>query len=171
MKLKNEFEPIRNWASEKGIYKNGDVKTQALKLMEEVGETAKAILNSDEEEIIDGLGDSVVVLVNLAKLAGYNLEDCVNSAYNVIKNRKGKMENGTFKKEIETIKTNPIFKLELHKNGYYNLPCQHHEIPRFMINNDVMINGSLYTKDSRLHLIAKPSKQIGGNAYIFKNKL
>jgi NTP pyrophosphatase (non-canonical NTP hydrolase) len=99
MKLTNEFEPIRIWATEKGIFQKGDVKTQYIKLQEEAGELAKAILKNDEPEIIDALGDCVVVLTNLAELAGYKLEDCINSAYEVIKNRKGKMENGTFKKD------------------------------------------------------------------------
>ncbi len=99
MKLKNEFEPIRNWAQEKGIFQKGDVKTQYIKLQEEAGELAKAILKNDEPEIIDAIGDCVVVLTNLAELAGYKIEDCINSAYEVIKNRTGKMENGTFKKD------------------------------------------------------------------------
>ena len=47
MKLKNEFEPIRDWAKDKGIYKKGDIKTQTLKLVEEVGELSKAVLNED----------------------------------------------------------------------------------------------------------------------------
>lgn len=98
MELKNEFQLIRDWANEKGIYLKGDVKTQYIKLQEEAGELAKAILNEDKEEFIDALGDCVVVLVNLAKLSGYNLEDCINSAYEVISKRKGKMLNGTFVK-------------------------------------------------------------------------
>jgi NTP pyrophosphatase (non-canonical NTP hydrolase) len=93
------FDLIRQWAKEKGIYKSGDPKTQYVKLQEEAGELAKAILKNDEPEIIDALGDCVVVLVNLSELCGYKLEDCIESAYDVIKNRKGKMENGTFKKE------------------------------------------------------------------------
>jgi NTP pyrophosphatase (non-canonical NTP hydrolase) len=101
MKLKNEFEPIRNWATEKGILSKGDVKTQYIKLQEECGELAKALLNDDKEEIIDALGDCTVVLVNLSALAGYNLEDCINSAYNVIAKRQGKMINGTFIKETK----------------------------------------------------------------------
>jgi NTP pyrophosphatase (non-canonical NTP hydrolase) len=98
MNLKNEFETIRQWASEKGIYEKGDQKTQALKLIEEAGELAKAILKKDQEELKDAIGDCVVVLVNLSVLSALNFEDCVNSAYDVIKNRKGKMENGTFVK-------------------------------------------------------------------------
>ena len=95
-----QFNLIREWAAERGIYAKGDSKTQYLKLQEEAGELAKAILNNDQLEIIDALGDCVVVLVNLSHLCGYKLEDCVESAYNEIKNRKGKMENGTFKKEL-----------------------------------------------------------------------
>ena len=98
MKLTNEFEPIRQWANNKGIYTSGDPKTQYVKLQEEAGELAKAILKNDEPEIIDALGDCVVVLINLAELCGYKLENCINSAYNEIKNRTGKMENGTFVK-------------------------------------------------------------------------
>jgi len=94
-----KFELIREWAKAKGIYDFGDPKTQYIKLQEEAGELAKALLKDDKEEIIDALGDCVVVLVNLAELCGYKLESCIDSAYNEIKNRKGKMENGTFKKQ------------------------------------------------------------------------
>jgi NTP pyrophosphatase (non-canonical NTP hydrolase) len=100
MKLSNEFEPIRKWAKEKGILDKGDAKTQYLKLQEEAGELAKALLKNDEPEIIDALGDCVVVLVNLAALKGYNLESCINAAYEVISKRTGKMENGTFVKNL-----------------------------------------------------------------------
>lgn len=99
MKLTNEFEPIRNWAAAKGIFAKGDVKTQYVKLQEEAGELAKAIIKDDKEEFIDVLGDCVVVLVNLAKLGGYNLEDCINSAYDVIAKRTGSMINGSFVKK------------------------------------------------------------------------
>jgi NTP pyrophosphatase (non-canonical NTP hydrolase) len=99
MNLKNEFEPIRNWAQSKGIYDKGDTKTQSLKLVEEVGELAKAVLTNNELELIDAIGDCVVVLTNLAKLANLNIEDCINSAYNVIAKRTGKMQNGTFVKD------------------------------------------------------------------------
>lgn len=92
------FKNIREWANNKGIFEKGDVKTQYIKLQEEAGELAKALLTNDKEEIIDAIGDCVVVLTNLSKLAGYNIEDCIQSAYNVISKRTGKMENGTFVK-------------------------------------------------------------------------
>jgi len=105
MNLDKEFQPIRNWAEAKGIFKKGDLKTQALKLVEEAGELAKAILNDDVPEVEDAIGDCTVVLTNVAELAAikYNkeitIENCVNSVYGIISKRKGKMENGTFIKE------------------------------------------------------------------------
>ena len=94
-----EFEEVREWAKERGLYAKGDPKTQMVKLMEELGETAKALLKDDEEEIIDGLGDVLVVLINLSHLSGYRLEDCLAAAYAQIINRTGKMVDGTFIKD------------------------------------------------------------------------
>ena len=93
------FDKIRLWANERGLYDKGDPKTQALKLVEEVGETCRAILKENLPETIDGIGDCVVVLTNLAELTGYSIEKCIDKAYEEIKNRTGKMSNGTFKKD------------------------------------------------------------------------
>ena len=95
----NVYDLIRDWAYEKGIYTHGDAKTQFIKLQEETGELARAILKENREELIDAIGDAVVVLTNLAAIEGLKIEDCIVSAYDVIKNRKGKMSNGTFVKE------------------------------------------------------------------------
>ena len=93
------FDLIREWAQTRGLYDDGDPKTQALKLVEEVGETCRAILKEDAKEMIDGIGDCVVVLTNLAELIGTPIEDCIDKAYNEIKGRTGRMNNGTFKKD------------------------------------------------------------------------
>ena len=93
------FDLIRTWAEERGLYNQGDPKTQTLKLMEEAGEICRAVLKKDEPEIIDGIGDCVVVLTNLAHLCDTSIEDCIEAAYDEIKDRKGKMDNGTFKKD------------------------------------------------------------------------
>ena len=95
---KSYFDLIRTWANDRGLYDGGDPKTQALKLAEEVGETCRAILKEDAPEMIDGIGDCVVVLTNLAELIGTPIEECIARAYDEIKDRKGKMNNGTFKK-------------------------------------------------------------------------
>jgi len=93
------FDNIRQWAFERGLYDKGDPKTQTLKLMEEAGEICRAVLKKDKPEIIDGIGDCVVVLTNLAHLCDTTIEDCIEAAYNEIKDRTGKMNNGTFKKD------------------------------------------------------------------------
>jgi NTP pyrophosphatase (non-canonical NTP hydrolase) len=94
----SHFDLIRDWAQVRGLYDNGDPKTQALKLVEEVGETCRAVLKEDKPEILDGIGDCVVVLTNLAELVGVPIEDCIQMAYDEISKRKGKMINGTFVK-------------------------------------------------------------------------
>jgi NTP pyrophosphatase (non-canonical NTP hydrolase) len=92
------FDMIRMWAKDRGIYERGDSQTQYVKLMEEAGELAQALLKRDDAEIYDAIGDMVVVLTNLAELEGVQIEDCIDDAYQVIANRKGKMINGTFVK-------------------------------------------------------------------------
>ena len=93
------FDKIRDWAEYNGIYAKGDPKTQYIKLMEEAGEVGRAILKQDLPEIKDGIGDMVVVLTNLAELCDLSIEECVESAYEVISKRTGKMKNGTFVKD------------------------------------------------------------------------
>ena len=90
---------IRDRAKSRGLFDKGDAKTQYIKLQEEAGELAKALLKNDKPEVIDAIGDMVVVLTNLAHLQGVTIEDCIDSAYNVISKRTGKMINGTFVKD------------------------------------------------------------------------
>lgn len=99
MQLTNEFDPIREWAKERGIYDKGNVNSQFEKLLEEVEELRQGIIKVDLIETTDAIGDCVVVLTNIAHLIELDIEFCINSAYKEIKNRKGKMQNGTFIKE------------------------------------------------------------------------
>ena len=92
------FNKIRSWAKERGITDKGDIKTQYVKLQEETGELAQAILKDNKLDIIDAIGDAVVVLTNLATLVGVDIEHCIDSAYSEISNRTGSMVNGTFVK-------------------------------------------------------------------------
>ena len=93
------FDSIRNWAKVRGIYENGDARTQYIKLQEEAGELAKAMLKDDQAEFVDAIGDMVVVLTNLAEQRNVRIETCIASAYNQISDRTGKMINGTFVKD------------------------------------------------------------------------
>ena len=93
------FDDIRDWAKTRGLYDKGNSHTQYVKLQEEAGELAKALLNNDGIEILDAIGDMVVVLTNLAHLEGFTIEQCIESAYDEISDRTGKMINGTFVKD------------------------------------------------------------------------
>ena len=93
------FDSIRDWAQVRGIYNSGDSKTQFAKLVEEVGELAQGLLKDDRAETKDAIGDIMVVLTNLAHMQQMKVEDCLASAYDEIKDRKGSMINGTFVKK------------------------------------------------------------------------
>jgi NTP pyrophosphatase (non-canonical NTP hydrolase) len=103
--LNELFDLVRDWAYEKGIYKNGDIKTQTLKLVEEVGELSKAVLKEDNLEIEDAIGDCIVVLINIAELysikenTDLKAEDFLLNVFKVISKRTGEMRNGTFIKD------------------------------------------------------------------------
>jgi NTP pyrophosphatase (non-canonical NTP hydrolase) len=93
------FNRIRTWAETRGLYEKGDPMVQYVKLQEEAGELAKALIKDDQEEVVDAIGDMVVVLTNLAHQRGVYIEECIQTAYEVINKRTGKMINGTFVKD------------------------------------------------------------------------
>ena len=69
--------------------------------MEEIGETAAAIARGQRNEMIDGIGDSFVTLIILAYQNGIDPTDALRRAWNEIKDRKGKTENGVFVKMVD----------------------------------------------------------------------
>lgn len=89
---------IEQWAKDRGL-DTQDPKIQLSKLMEESGELARSILKNDKIEQIDAIGDITVVLIVLSLQLGLDYKECVKSAYNVIKDRRGKLVNGVFTKE------------------------------------------------------------------------
>lgn len=100
--MKNYRQLERNvleWANDKGILENATPMTQAIKTLEEVGELIEATNNDAFYEVKDALGDILVTIIIGSKLNGLDLLECLDSAYNEIKDRKGSMVNGTFVKE------------------------------------------------------------------------
>ena len=77
-KTSERFDLIRDWAATRGIYDKGNTHTQYVKLMEEAGELAEALLKEDDHEIWDAIGDMVVVLTNLAHQTGMDIEQCID---------------------------------------------------------------------------------------------
>ena len=92
-------ELVEQWAEDKGILKNGTTEKQALKTLEETNELIEAIKLNDRAEIIDALGDILVTIIIQAKMQDLSLLECLESAYDVISKRNGKMIGGTFVKE------------------------------------------------------------------------
>lgn len=95
------------WARERRIIPNATPASQFLKAVSEVGELADAVNKLDRTSIIDAVGDIVVCLINFCELQGLTLTDCLEHAYNEIKERKGVLlPGGVFVKEIAV--NNPV---------------------------------------------------------------
>lgn len=88
---------IIKWGKDKGL---NDPKAQMNKVIEEVGEIAHEVSrNKNGAEFNDAIGDSLITIIILASINGKDPRKCLEDAYNEIKNRKGKTENGTFIKQ------------------------------------------------------------------------
>ena len=91
---------VYKWAIARKIIPNAKPHTQLLKAVSELGELADAEIKGDRAGMIDGIGDVLVCLINYAALNDLTLRQCLEAAYNEIKDRKGTLlENGTFVKE------------------------------------------------------------------------
>lgn len=94
-----ELDVIR-WSEARKIIPNSTSKAQLEKAKEELWELEDAIDERNRDGIIDGLGDVLVCLINVAALEDLNLTDCLKAAYQEIKDRKGHMnEQGIFVKD------------------------------------------------------------------------
>jgi hypothetical protein len=116
MKKFNELnELVLQWANDKGILEKATPVTQIEKTIEEVEETYLALQYKQlgcesmitkngntclvDEEIKDGFGDVLITILIGCELSGLNPLECLETAYNVISKRTGKMINGTFVKD------------------------------------------------------------------------
>lgn len=95
------FGRIRQWAADRNLIEGATSQAQTVKLFEEGGEVAHAVARGDRDALKDGIGDMIVVLTILAAQNGLTVEECVAAAYDEIKDRKGRMQNGIFVREVE----------------------------------------------------------------------
>jgi NTP pyrophosphatase (non-canonical NTP hydrolase) len=89
---------IKQWARDRGL-DIADPNRQMLKLVEEVSELAAAMARNIRDDEQDAIGDIYVVLTILSMQLGYDVQECINKAYEVIAKRTGKMLNGVFVKD------------------------------------------------------------------------
>lgn len=93
------IDSVLAWANDKKILEHEYHPKQIMKVVEELGETCDAINKKNVFAIADGLGDTFVTLIILTAQLGYRPIDVLEIAYNEIKNRTGKTENGVFIKD------------------------------------------------------------------------
>ena len=91
---------VEQWSIDKNLDK-GNPDRQALKFYEEAGEVGAALSRNKLDDLKDGIGDTVVTLIILAQQHGWSLQECLQYAYDEIRNRKGRTINGTFIKESD----------------------------------------------------------------------
>lgn len=103
MTFEELHEAIIQWAEDRNMIKPDRLTglAQLAKVTEELGELSAGVNKNDREKTEDSLGDILVTLIILAQDLNFDLLDCLNSAYNVIKDRKGKTINGVFVKESD----------------------------------------------------------------------
>jgi len=94
-----ELDVIR-WSEDRKIIPNSTSLAQHKKAEEEMAELKQALEARDRDGIIDGLGDVLVCLINVAALEDLDLTRCLKAAYEEIKDRKGYMnKEGIFVKQ------------------------------------------------------------------------
>src|SRR5699024_589252 len=91
---------IREWAYDRNLHE-ADPSKQALKLGEEIGELFEGLAKNNEDLTKDAIGDMYVVMTILFEQLGFTIEECIEIAYDEIKDRKGRMVDGVFVKESD----------------------------------------------------------------------
>ena len=95
---------VNKWFEDRNLIEGSTDKDQILKLMQELGELSDHACKS--EDIRDDLGDMLVVMLNIMKRNNYTIEECLQIAYDDIKDRRGKMVDGIFVKESKEEEAN-----------------------------------------------------------------
>lgn len=90
---------IAQWHHDRNLIDGATNQSQFMKLMSEAGELANSLAKG--KDCRDDIGDMIVVLINIAEREGYTIEECLAKAWTDIKDRKGKMVNGTFVKDTD----------------------------------------------------------------------
>lgn len=92
------IENIKKWHYDRNLIEGATDKDQVCKLIQEVGELSDNVCK--QQDIRDDIGDCMVVLINIAERNGLSITECLEVAYEDVKDRKGKMVDGIFVKEL-----------------------------------------------------------------------
>lgn len=98
--MSNLFTLINNvvqWHHDRNLIDGSTDKDQTLKLLQELGELSDSVCKG--RDIKDDIGDMLVVMLNITERNGVSISECLERAWEDIKDRKGKMIDGIFVKE------------------------------------------------------------------------
>ena len=101
-RIETLVDKISQWHRDRNLIDGSDDKSQFAKLIQEAGELSDNICKG--KDIKDDIGDMMVVLINIAVRNDITIEECLQVAYDDIKDRKGRMVDGVFIKEDDLIK-------------------------------------------------------------------
>ena len=100
--MQDVFTNIADWAKARNLIEGSTPQAQFIKLAEELGEVAECISKGlSQDELKKELGDMLVVITILAEQYGLSTNECANAAYEKIKHRKGRMQDGIFIREAD----------------------------------------------------------------------
>ncbi len=91
------IEQIEQWHKDRNLIDGSDDKSQVMKLIQELGELSDSVCKGTC--IKDDIGDLLVVMINICVRNNVTLEECLQCAYEDIKDRRGVMRDGVFIKE------------------------------------------------------------------------
>ena len=91
------IQQVIKWHKDRNLIVGSDDKSQVMKLLQELGELSDSVCKG--EDVMDDIGDMLVVMINICERNGVEMEDCLGVAYDDIKDRKGKMVDGVFVKD------------------------------------------------------------------------
>ena len=91
------IESIAKSHHDRNLIEGSDDKSQFAKLIQEAGELSDNICKGND--ISDDIGDMIVVLINIAERNNLSIQECLQQAWDDIKDRKGRMVDGVFVKE------------------------------------------------------------------------
>ena len=98
--IKNLYK-IQQWHKDRNLIEGSDDKSQFAKLIQECGELSDSICKG--KDVKDDIGDIIVVLINIAARNNVTIDECVQVAYDDIKDRRGVMKDGVFIKEADYV--------------------------------------------------------------------
>ena len=96
-KMNDLINKVAQWHHDRNLIEGATDKDQYCKLIQEAGELSDSICKG--KDVKDDIGDMIVVLINIAERNNVTIEECLMNAWDDIKDRKGRMEDGIFIKE------------------------------------------------------------------------